>query len=71
MIVYLAVGSEVSLQTNDTLLAEILGEHVTRTAANTLWVGHFVRFCLSESELKLVRGYSLKIIFVQKQKDRN
>ena len=68
---YLAVGSEVSLQTNDTLLAEVLGEHVTRTAANTLWVGHFVRFCLSESEWILVEGFLLKVIFVQKQRDRN
>ena len=68
---YLAVGSEVSLQTNDTLLAEVLGEHVMRTAANTLWVGHFVRFCLSESEWILVEGFLLKVIFVQKQRDRN
>ena len=48
MHIYLAVASEVGLQTNDTLLAEVLGEHVTRTATNTLWVGHFVPIFLSE-----------------------
>merc|ERR1719378_1219737 len=48
----LAVASKVGLQANDTLLAEVLGEHVARSASDTLWVGHFVRFCLSVRQSK-------------------
>ena len=47
--IYLSVTGEVSLQTNCSLLTEVLGEHVTGTTSNTFWVSHFVRFCLSEN----------------------
>jgi len=48
----LSVTGEVSLQTNCSLLTEVLGEHVTGTTSNTFWVCHFVRFCLSVRQSK-------------------
>merc|ERR1711892_331736 len=48
----LAVAREVRLQANDTLLAEALGEHVTRTASDTFGVRHLVRFLLSVRQSK-------------------
>ena len=40
--VSLAVAGEVGLEPDRPLLAEILGEHVTRSATDTLGVGHCV-----------------------------
>ena len=63
---YLTVTGEVSLQTNCSLLTEVLEEHVTGTTSNTFWVSQFVRFCLSEN-VHVILGSSyknLKIILV-------
>ena len=45
---YLVVVGEVGLQANDSLLSEVLGEHVSGTPTSTFRVGHFVRFSIYE-----------------------
>jgi len=42
--VSLVVVGEVGLQANDSLLSEVLREHVSGTPTSTFRVGHFVRF---------------------------
>jgi len=44
--VSLVVVGEVGLQANDSLLSEVLGEHVSGTPTSTFRVGHFVRFSI-------------------------